>query len=925
MDLTWNDIRARAVVFAKNRADDRGERPEAQPFWEQFFEIFGRTRWRLASYEVPVTLREGRKGFVDLFWKGTLLVEHKSRGEDLDAADSQAFDYFPGIAEVDLPKFVLVSDFKRIRLRDLGAGTVVEFPLTDLPEHIERFRFMRGEDARAYEDAAPVNVRAAELMGELHDALRANGYVGDPLAIFLVRLMFCFFADYTGIFNNRNDFRFYLEQNSRPDGHDLGPVLSHIFDILNTPEGSRQRNLGEALSAFPYVNGRLFEGHIDTPEFDVTARQTLLACCAYDWSEVSPAIFGSMFQGVMAEDGQDRRRSMGAHYTSEKNILKVIRPLFLDGLRREFETARGPKELEALLDKIAAMTLLDPACGCGNFLVVAYRELRQLELDIHLVLHRKRKDGGRRPLSREFIAGINVDAMYGIEIEEFPVRVAATALYIVDHQINQKASLELGKTIARLPLEKAPNIKRGNALEMDWETVVPPSRLSAILGNPPFVGKKARTADQKRDMTRVFGDWKDHSRLDYVSCWYVKAARYTKGTTVPAAFVSTNSITQGEQAGILWRGLLQDGIHIHFAHRTFRWTNEAKGKAHVYCVIIGFSRAVPAAARLFDYATPTAEPVEVPARRINPYLVDAADVFVMARRKPIGPAAPPISFGSMPNEEGWFLFTDTEKDRFFLDEPSAQRFVRRFLSNREFLYNEPRWCLWLKDAKPSEYNRIRLVMYRVEKVEMYRRRSKRPATRKLAQYPTLFAEIRQPDTDYIIIPRHSSERRRYIPLGIASRHDIVADSCAFVPSADLFHFGVLHSAMHMAWVRQVCGRIKSDFRYSNEIVYNNFPWPKPTEAKKAKVRESAQAVLDARASFEGETLAALYDPRTMPKVLVKAHAKLNRAVDACYRGERFPSELARLTLLFELFEAGRNGGQMEMLPAPPPEKPKRRK
>jgi hypothetical protein len=905
MPLSQKEIRDRAVEFAFRWGSAVREKSEAQTFWNEFFDIFGISRRRVAAFEAPVKKLGDKAGSIDLFWKGMLIVEHKSRGQNLDRAYQQALDYFPGISEQELPKYVLVSDFANFRLYDLEADTETDFLLTDLPAQIHRFGFMSGYTKRTYQDEDPVNVQVAEKMGELHDALLASGYDGHKLEIFLVRLIYCLFADDTGIFP-RDHFRFLLEEKTREDGTDTGTLIAQVFQTLDTPPEKRERALDEDLEKFPYVNGALYEEVLRFPNFDSRMRRTLLECLTFDWSRVSPAIFGSMFQSVM---DPGKRRNLGAHYTSERNILKVVRGLFLDDLYREYETVKDDlRKLNRFHERIARLRFFDPACGCGNFLIIAYRELRRLEI---AVLKQMRKLRGRFAETWQtdisLLSLIDVDAFYGIELEEFPVRIAEVALWLTDHQMNMELSAEFGQTYTRLPLKKSAHIVQGNALRMDWEALVPkPSAVEMeatlfILGNPPFVGKYNRSEEQTADMLALGADLIGLGVLDYVCGWYLKATEYIRDTKIKAAFVSTNSITQGEQAGILWPWLLDRGVRIHFAHRTFKWSNEARGNAHVYCVIVGFAVFDTPMKRLYDYEIPTGEPMEILARNINPYLVDAADIVISNRSRPIC-SVPEIYFGNMPNDGGNLLFTNEEKEEFLTAEPDAAKFIKPLLSAHEFINGKKRWCLWLKDASPAEMRRLPEIMKRVESVRIYRSESGRAATRKLADYPALFGEIRQPKSNYVLIPRHSSETRRYVPMAFFSKDCIVSDSCIALPGASLYHFGVLTSAMHMAWMRQVCGRLESRYRYSNNLVYNNFPWPEaPSQMQVERVETAAQRVLDIRAEFADSLLADLYDPDAMPKQLLDAHRALDTAVDLCYRPAALKTELERLIFLFDLY------------------------
>ena len=600
-----------------------------------------------------------------------------------------------------------------------------------------------------------------------------------------------------------------------------------------------------------------------------------------------------------------------------------MRGLFLDDLYAEFEKVKNnASRLKAFHERIARLRFFDPACGCGNFLIITYREMRRLEIEVLKQLqHLSRSTQGGL-----FVSSIDVDSVYGIELEEFPARIAEVALWLVDHQMNRQLSAEFGTTFWRLPLRKTANIKHANALRLDWESFVPKPEANEetlfILGNPPFVGKANQSGEQKADMQVVCGKLDGSGVLDFVCAWYIKAAEFIQGTRIKVAFVSTNSITQGEQVSALWSHLLDQNIKIHFAHRTFKWSNEARGNAQVYCVIVGFAAfdlTERNAKRLFDYETVTAEPMEIRANNINPYLIDADDIVIPSRKKTICDV-PPISFGSMPNDGGHLLLSTEDKEELLGKEPKAAKFIRRLLGSQEFINGEDRWCLWLKDASPAELRALPEVMKRVERVKKYRLDSTREATRKLAAVPYLFGEIRQPESKYIIIPSVSSERRSYVPIGFLPKTIIASNLGLTVANARAYHFGVLTSAMHMAWMRQVCGRLKSDYRYSNNLVYNNFPWPEaPTDKQRAKVEQCAQAVLDARAAFPDSTLADLYDPNSMPKRLLTAHQALDAAVDACYRSASFKTELERLEFLFALYrkyteplaELGRQPGKKQ--------------
>ncbi len=902
MPLSWNEIRDRAIAFSRKWKEESSEEAEAKTFWDDFFHIFGITRSRVASFEKSVVKFDGKKGYIDLLWKGVLLVEHKSRGRDLDGAFQQATDYFHGLNERDLPRYVIVSDFARIRLYDLedaAENSFHEFKLEELHKNIRSFGFIAGYQTRSYPQQAAVNIEAAEKLGKLHDLLKDAGYQGHALELFLVRILFCLFAEDNAIFE-RQQFREWIEQRTAEDGSDLGAALGHLFQILNTEPEKRARNLDEHLAAFRYINGKLFEEIIPLTSLDRQMREMVLECTGLDWARISPAIFGALFQSIMDKKA---RRNLGAHYTSETNILKALQPLFLDSLRAEFERIRrDSNRLKEFHAKLGRICILDPACGCGNFLVIAYRELRMLELDVLREIFKSSPEGR---LDVSSIVFVDVDQFYGIEIEEFPAQIAQVALWMTDHQMNQLVSSEFGQYFARLPLRKAPSIVNGNALRMDWEEIIPPEKLSYIVGNPPFVGAMIMDDGQREDIATVFSDVKGAGVLDYVTAWYVKAAKYIARTKpigqIRCAFVSTNSIAQGEQVGILWKILYKYGVKIDFAHRTFRWRNEAKGIAAVHCVILGFGIGETENKVIYDYESISAEPHATPARFINPYLVDAPDVLLENQSKPIC-NVPAMKFGSMPRDGGHLILSDLERKDLIGSSPSARKFIRPYTGAEEFLNGGSRYCLWLLGVPPSELRGIAKVMDRLKAVRQYRLASKAESTRRAADTPGIFVQLAQPQSKYLLVPRVSSERRNYIPMDFMKARVIANDQVLTVEGASEFHFGVLSSTMHMAWVRAVCGRLESRYRYSKDIVYNNFPWPDPTGKQRAAIEAAAQGILDERAQHPESTLADLYDPLSMPIGLVYAHKALDRAVDAAYGGRNFKSEAERMAFLFTLYE-----------------------
>ena len=910
MSLSWNEIKDRAIRFSKEWEGEASERAEAKTFWDQFFDVFGISRRKIGSFEKPVHRLDESTGYIDFLWKGTILVEHKSKGKDLDKAYKQALDYFPGLADYELPKYVLVSDFARFRLYNLEEDSHLEFELKDLYKNVKEFGFIAGYLKHVFKEQDPVNIQAAELMGRLHDRLKAVGYTGHPLELYLVRLLFCLFAEDTSIFE-RDQFRDYLENKTKEDGSDLAQSLSMLFYVLNTPAVKRLTNLDEDLNAFPYVNGKLFEETLPPASFDTAMRTILFECTALDWGKISPAIFGSLFQSVM---NPVERRNLGAHYTSEKNILKVIKPLFLDDLWKEYESVKvNRNQLIRFHDKLASLHFLDPACGCGNFLVISYRELRLLELEVIKTLQK-----GQQVFDVHELLKLDVDRFYGIEIEEFPSQIAQVAMWLMDHQMNMKASEEFGQYFLRLPLRKSPNIVCGNALRMDWQSLIElipfekkEARFDYIYGNPPFVGKKEQNSGQKADMESTFTGVHGAGVLDFVTAWYIQAAKYLSLQHDPSmqpaqtrcAFVSTNSVAQGEQVGVLWNELFNRyHIKIHFAHQTFKWSNEAKGKAAVHVVIIGFSILNISEKRLFEYDNVKGEPHEQRVSNINPYLIEGKDLFIGNRKQPICNTRE-LVYGSFALDDGNYTLSEDEKNEILRENPESGKFIRPFIGGRELLHSENRYCLWLINAEPCELKSNRKILERIEAVKKWRYASNRANTKKLAETPGIFAEIRQPNSNYLAFPTVSSETRKYIPIAFLGPDTIASNQLYVLPKADYFHFGILTSLMHMAWVKYVCGRLKSDFRYSASIVYNNFPWPEnPSEKQKTDVEDAAQKVLDTRAQFSGSSLADLYDPLTMPPTLVKAHQELDKAVDLCYRPQPFPNETKRIEFLFDLYD-----------------------
>jgi hypothetical protein len=908
MRLSWNEIKIRASRFANEWKDAHYERGQSQTFYNEFFQIFDITRKRVASFEEPVKLLGDKRGFIDLFWKGTLLVEQKSEGKDLARARKQAFDYFPGLKEEELPRFILLSDFQTFELMDLEGGTTASFSLAELPDHVERFGFIMGVEKRAFKDQDPVNIQASELMGKLHDALKKSGYDGHDLERFLVRLVFCLFADATGIFTPKGIFSTLIADRTSPDGSDTGLWISQLFEVLNKVETKRQSNLDEDLDAFPYINGDLFAERLPFPSFDAAMRDLLLKACQFKWDAISPAIFGSLFQSVMEKK---ERRSQGAHYTTEKNILKVIEPLFLDELRREFKKLKDRRDtgrynaIKAFHEQLATLRFFDPACGCGNFLIISYREMRALEIDVLRELVPK----GQFNLNIESLSLIDVDNFYGIELGEFAARIAEVAMWMMDHIMNNRLSIEFGKNFARIPLKKAPVIRNADALEIDWASVLKPSDCSYVLGNPPFAGAKYQTDSQRAQVKRIAHLGGSGGTLDYVTAWFLKAGEYVQHSSAGIGFVSTNSITQGEQVAQLWPVLFDRyGLEISFAHRTFAWGSDARGVAHVHVVILGLTRRAqePENKRLFSYSDIRKDPTESSHLAITPYLFDAGTVnnrhlVVNEESRPLC-IVPRLLTGCQPIDDGNYIFDADQRKTFLQEEPDAKRYLHPFVGSDEFINGGKRWILILDDEQPGTLRSMPLVMRRIGAVRKFRSDSKRKSTLQLALTPTRFQVTVIPKTPFLVVPESSSERREYVPIGWLKPPTVPSNLVRVLVDADLWHFGVLTSAIHMAWLRQIGGRLKSDYRYSVGIVYNTYPWPKVNEQQKARVRNAAQAVLDARLQSPESSLADLYDTDVMPHQLRKAHRALDEAVDKLYRSTPFTGDRDRVEHLFGLYE-----------------------
>jgi hypothetical protein len=921
--LSTVEIRKRLTAFVHSWQAVKDEKADAQTFTLRLLECYGLNEHNYLR-EGRVPKLDGATGYMDGFIPGKLIIEFKSLGKNLKQAATQALGYHWGLPPEQQPRHLLLCDFETFVLIDLAQQTQATWQRADLPRHADKLRFLIDDAPGAIVEERDADRKAAYQLARLHEGLLRVNFTGRPLELFLTRTLFCLFADDTGLFGDNGQFHRFL-QGSRGDGDDLGPRLAQLYQTLNKPEHQRQTNLDDAYARFPYVNGSLFADLSEVPSFDSDLRQALIACAEIDWKDISPAIFGAMFQGVLEADpdaaeattrhkaSKARRRDLGAHYTSERHILRAINPLFMDALRAEFKAAgKDADKLDALLHKLPTLHLFDPACGCGNFLVIAYRELRLLELDI---IERRYKTKNTRQgalLALADYARVSPDQLHGIEIEDSAAHIARVAILITDHQINEQ-SRHIGLPRPTIPLGKMPNIVCANALATDWASVIDPQRCTYIVGNPPFVGYSNQNPQQKAELARACVGVEGAGVLDYVAAWHVTATRYMAANpAVRAALVSTNSITQGEQVAVLWRWMHAQGVKIEFAHRTFQWSNEGLGVAAVHCVIVGFGLQERPDKLIFEYDDIKGEPKAVHAQHINPYLIDGPDVMAVARMTPLC-EVPAIVNGSIPADGGHLILEPEAREALLASEPGAEPWLRPYLGGLGFLRNEMRFCLWLKDCPPHTLRALPQVMARVQAVQAMRAKSDKAATRQKAATPTRFTEDRQPTAGhYLAIPRTSSENRRYLPLGYLPASVVAANDLQLVPAATPFHFGVLSSLMHRAWVNITAGRLKSDIRYSVKMTYNTFPWPgsadRPlTAAQRRAIASAAQAVLDARARFPASSLADLYDPLAMPAELLKAHQQLDKAVDTAYgykpRKDGTPDEAHRVAFLFGLYQA----------------------
>lgn len=896
--MTEKEQKQAAKEFAEFWKDKGYEKGQSQTFWLQLLsQVYDVERpEKYIEFEDQVHIDKST-GFIDGYIPTTkILIEQKSIDKDLRKgirqSDGSLLNPFQQakkyIAELPVskhPKWIITCNFKSFLIYNMENpnGEPEEILLKDLEKEYYRLQFIVDVENTNLKKEMEISIKAGELVGKIYDEILPlyknpeNEETLKSLNMLCVRLVFCLYAEDAGLFGKHGIFHDYLEKFNTDD---LRRALIDLFKVLDTKPQDRDPYMKEDLAQFPYVNGGLFaDENIEIPNLNDTVKELLLSNASedFDWSDISPTIFGAVFESTL---NPETRRSGGMHYTSIENIHKVIDPLFLDDLKSELDGILMIKVLKARKEKLLAfqqklseLKFLDPACGSGNFLTETYLSLRRLEnkaLEAY--------QGGQIGFGDENINPIKVSIgqFYGIEINDFAVTVAKTALWIAESQMMHETENILHLNLEFLPLKSYTNIIEGNALRIDWNDVIPNGELNYIMGNPPFVGARLMNESQKEDISNIFKGTKGSGNIDYVSCWYKKATNYIDNTKIEVAFVSTNSITQGEQVAILWKDILERGVNINFAYRTFRWDSEASLKAHVHCIIIGFSFIKRTEKYLYEN-----DKVKK-ANNINPYLIDAPNVYIESHSSPLC-NVPKMDFGSMPNDGGFLSnYSKEQKEDICNRYPNTEDLFKNIVGAEEFINNKERYCIWLKDVEPSIYKSNSIIMEAIKNVKDLRENSNREATRKLAITPYLFGEIRQPKTDYLLVPSTSSERRRYIPIGFFDSNTISSNANLVIPNATLYNFGVLTSNVHMAWVRTVAGRLKSDYRYSAKIVYNNFPWCNPTEEQKKKIEKTAQAILDARALYPNSSLSDLYDELTMPKELRKAHQENDKAVMVAY-------------------------------------------
>lgn len=901
---TLSISRAAAAKFAEKWKDTVEEQQNDQAFWQDFFrDLLGISDLQESGVEFQKKVKSSKTDTttrIDVFWKDTFLVEHKSAGKDLEAAEVQAREYVFSLPPAQRPPIIIICDFARFRIVDYVLNKSHEFRLEDLADNLDRIEAIVSHKTNiATNVQVEADQKAAQLMADLYLQLEKYGYEGHEASVFMVRILFCLFADDTrmwksGIFQE-------LAKDTNEQGSDLGPRLSTLFTVLDTPKDQRKGPQDKFLADFPYVNGGIFSERLETIQFNSPMRQALINACNYDWSTINPTIFGALFQDIKSKDA---RRANGEHYTTEENIDKTIGPLFIDELHEKLEKAwDNSGKLKELQRELGTYQILDPACGCGNFLITTYKRLRQLELEI--IVRIKQLDGTTGQTSLFDVTDdihVKLEQLHGIEYVEWSSQIAKVAIYLTDHQENMKLEAVLGVAANRFPLSHSANIVLGNALQIEWQKVCPMTEKTMIVGNPPFYGARWQSKDQKADTANVWSSIKSHGELDYVTNWFKLASSHIRDHKVRAAFVATSSISQGEQPSLIWADLYKSDIEIAFAHRSFNWSNEASGQAAVHVVILGLSTKKPEPKKLWFYSKGKGIPALRIVENINAYLLDAPNVLISSRSKPIQAETPTNENGSMPNDGGFLSnISEEEADLIRKTDPIASKYLRRLVGARELINGELRWCLWLVDASPEEIKSSKVLYDRVSEVRALRESSAREATKKLALKPNEFGENRQPKGSYIAIPRITSENRDYVPLAILEPEIVVNDKCSTLSNAGIHYFAILNSIVFNVWNKAISGRTRNDTLISNTITYNNFPFPEFNPETIKALEGKAKAIVEAREAHPGSTLADLYDPVTMPADLRISHKNNDESVLKMYGLEPNSSEVDILSKIFKLY------------------------
>ncbi len=889
--------------FADKYADATSEKQLGQSFWRDFFlSVVGVSDLLVAGieFEYPIRSAKGTIQFIDCLWSGVVLIEHKSAGKNLDEAEQQAREYLEALAPHLRPPTIILSDFRTFRIVEIIRGTSHEFPLAELPENLDRIKAVISfAGASAAEPRVEADKKAVKLMGELFKEFDKAGYGGHELSVFLIRILFLNFGDDTRMWKFTPDglFGAYVK-NTFPDGSGLGGRIQELFQILNTPENKRPGTLAPALADFPYVNGGLFAEQLPIFAFTAPMREALIATTRYDWSNISPAIFGAMFQTVK---NKELRRKSGEFYTSEKAIMRVISPLFLDALTEKLQKSWGSAPaLKRLWVELGEMNFLDPASGSGNFLLVAYKKLRELELK--LIARLRELEGKDTQLALDGSIGLQVHLgqFHAIEYDEWSSQIAFVAMFLADHQANRQMEEILGSSPNRFPLTDSAVVKQGNALRISWDSVCPMNENTFIMGNPPFNGYSLMTQEQHDDTAAVWGEVKGSGVLDYVLNWFLIAAQWSESTGARSAFVATSSISQGEQPSVLWSKLFSIGIGIDFAYRSFWWDNGAA----VHCVIIGFSSTPkPRKRPLWSFPDVKGEPVLELVESINPYLIAGSNVVVSARARPLVPGVQVMEKGSIPTDDGYLSSISAEEaTRIRKEDPIAAKYLRRLIGARELLNNTERYCLWLIDAEPSDIRKSPEIYKRITSVKEFRLGSKKAKTREDANRASEFQEIRQPASNYIAVPLHTSEDREYVPMGFMPPEVIANNALSLIADGSLRTFGILMSRSFNVWNKTVSGRLESRTRISGTITYNNFPFPQSHARQDEEIEAAANALLEVRSKYPNSSLVDLYDARAMPADLRKAHQRLDKAILTAFGLKASATDEDILSEMFKRYE-----------------------